>query len=952
MRPVHIRAEAESTLANALALAAKGQGSAWIVAGPAGIGKSTLLSRVAARAKHYSRLRVVRTTCTRPIVPLPEGTEATDRSFLQVPTHREAPSDSAYGVVARLLSQLDADVLASRRRGTGPVYSQVAALKMDPARIARAGLQPLGRLALDALLAIASSAATLLEGVLDIAGVSDEADFDSRRFINIFSVGLQDATRRPCLILVDDAQFMDPQSSEVIFTLVRNLADRPCMIVLAAEDDEMHALAQSELWHPLETAVGSAIAQGALSEIRPAPWSRETIVAFLAKQYSGLEHDAALVDLLALRTGGLPLFVTGLLAHLQETQRTQEVAGQWHLVGPIDNESLPRRIEEVLRSQLQRVDAETREAIERASVEGAHFHYAVVRALTAPTSDEALRAHLRAAEHYYGLIRTVVARDVAPLGGVFAFSRALIRDYAYGQIPRETQRLLHGIVADVLSSAAAETPGAFARDIVLHAGLAGRADLVLEHSGFVCKQALDARDWRTALSFAEAALRGSAPAAPESPAILELRRIEGESLYRLQRWDQAIGVLEEVFHEARGTGAFADSAHAMCLLSRIENIRGQGGRALTLAKDALRLATSAGAPALQLAALECIHRGLQSTWPITDRFAVYNEIILPELLRLLGDASSSGQAALEARVRRWLARVFRTLGDDGLSREHLAAALDLAWATRQYELIVALHYLKIDFASQGPDTAPMLAAYRDALSVARRIGDPTPLSNLLCNYGSRLKELRQYGDAQTALQEALALGEDIGSAELLCMAEGNLASLDEAKAAWPTARIHHLAHLKLAERVGNVGGVLAARLGLARVALAEGRSQESLRALQQIPWPTNGMAPERVEASLLEARVFLKLTRLREAEQAVNVAVRLAEEGRDNYWIATALLARAEFVLDGLDSRTAAEDISRATAGFRALTEQWVTSLPLRVALQHAEETRRTLAARGYLPAP
>jgi len=110
-------------------------------------------------------------------------------------------------------------------------------------------------------------------------------------------------------------------------------------------------------------------------------------------------------------------------------------------------------IQALLGARLDRLEQKERSVIERASIEGKVFHRGGVLALC----DDDLRAS--ADQHLRSLVRRDLVRPDAPdVAGedAFRFRHLLIRDAAYGSIPKETRAELHARFADWLERAATE----------------------------------------------------------------------------------------------------------------------------------------------------------------------------------------------------------------------------------------------------------------------------------------------------------------------------------------------------------------------------------------------------------------------------------------------------------------------------------------------------------------
>jgi DNA-binding CsgD family transcriptional regulator len=107
--------------------------------------------------------------------------------------------------------------------------------------------------------------------------------------------------RRPTVVVVDDAQWADEATLDVLRLLAGRLASVRAAVIVIYRDDEL------DRWHPLRILVGEIGAGQAISRIRLQPFSLETVTSLAARYRASPEE-------LFHRTRGNPFFVTEVLA--------------------------------------------------------------------------------------------------------------------------------------------------------------------------------------------------------------------------------------------------------------------------------------------------------------------------------------------------------------------------------------------------------------------------------------------------------------------------------------------------------------------------------------------------------------------------------------------------------------------------------------------------------------
>ncbi|MEP7033495.1 MAG: adenylate/guanylate cyclase domain-containing protein [Actinomycetota bacterium] len=242
------------------------------------------------------------------------------------------------------------------------------------------------------------------------------------------------ASRAPLVVDLDDLHWAEP----TLLDLVEHVADwsrgSPIVLLCSARPEFLDERsgwgggkmnATSFLLEPLPEAETERLAQELLGD-------------------TGARRS--LVERVAAASEGNPLFVEQMAAMITEDGMTGKDDPEAEL-------AVPPTIQALLGARLDRLEPQERAVIERASIEGKVFHRGGVLALC---NDE-LRAS--ADQHLRSLVRRDLVRPAAPdVAGedAFRFRHLLIRDAAYGSIPKETRADLHARFADWLERAGTE----------------------------------------------------------------------------------------------------------------------------------------------------------------------------------------------------------------------------------------------------------------------------------------------------------------------------------------------------------------------------------------------------------------------------------------------------------------------------------------------------------------
>ncbi|GAA4241534.1 LuxR family transcriptional regulator [Actinomadura meridiana] len=252
---------------------------------------------------------------------------------------------------------------------------------------------------------------------------SDEASDEERaRLFEVMLALLERLAERETVVLVvEDAHWADRSTRDLLAFLVRNLGIAPVLIVVTYRTDELHRT------HPLRPLLAGLERVERVRRMEIEPLSRAD-VATLVAELLGAPPTAGLVERIAARSEGNPLFIEALLDD----------------DGTLACE-LPESLRDLLLAGVQRLPEETQDVLRDASGGGTRIEHALLAAVTR-LDDTALARVLRPA---------VAANILVVEGDGYAFRHALIREAVHDDLlPGEYTRL-HKRYAEALE----EDPG-------------------------------------------------------------------------------------------------------------------------------------------------------------------------------------------------------------------------------------------------------------------------------------------------------------------------------------------------------------------------------------------------------------------------------------------------------------------------------------------------------------
>ncbi len=350
------------------------------------------------------------------------------------------------------------------------------------------------------------------------------------------------AERQPLLLVLDDLQWIDPGSVDLLFHLVRGLANSR-VVVLCAYREEEAALRQE---------AGPRRLLDVVAEVR----SVHGDVTIDLTHAAGPSFVDALLDaepnvlrrpfrsLLYQRTSGNPLFTIELLRGMQlrgELQRDQR--GRW-VEGPeLCWEELPARVEAVIGRRMGHLSQACRDMLAVASVEGEAFTAEVVAAVTRRTPAQVRELLSREAGRRHQLVAAHSVRAVDGLSlGLYRFRHGLYQTYLHNQLDAVEKARLHEQVGRELMRLYQPGPERYpelAHVLARHFEVAGVADEAVVQYATAARHALRLSAGSEAVAHLRSALRllrTLPPSAARDRRELELQLALGPPLTASKGW--------------------------------------------------------------------------------------------------------------------------------------------------------------------------------------------------------------------------------------------------------------------------------------------------------------------------------------------------------------------------------------------------------------------------------
>ena len=237
------------------------------------------------------------------------------------------------------------------------------------------------------------------------------------------------SNRGPVLVVFEDAHWIDPTSLELLSKVIGRLSELPVMIIVTYRPEF------APPWLDL----------GHVTMLKLNRLARGQVVDLIQKTAGGKILPDAIVEQIAIKSQGIPLFVEEITQWILESGSLEVDGDRYVLRQSIQDFTIPSTLQDSLIARLDRLGS-AKDVVLTASIIGREFSYELIEAVSS-TPQETLLVDLER------LVQSDLLgqRGAAPRSR-YVFKHALIRDAASQLVLKKRKRELHQRIAEALTS--------------------------------------------------------------------------------------------------------------------------------------------------------------------------------------------------------------------------------------------------------------------------------------------------------------------------------------------------------------------------------------------------------------------------------------------------------------------------------------------------------------------
>jgi serine/threonine protein kinase/tetratricopeptide (TPR) repeat protein len=357
--------------------------------------------------------------------------------------------------------------------------------------------------------------------------------------------------------------------------------------------------------------------------------------------------------------------------------------------------------------------------------------------------------------------------------------------------------------------------------------------------------------------------------------------------------DAALASLNETLKLRQEIGAKKEAGDTLIDLGAFYYDRGQYDQALKMFKESLEVQREAGDENYQSLCLNDIGVMYQSKGQYDDALTYLQQALqLREKLNVPGDIAETEHNLAETSAK---------MGQYEQALKQYFRALELYRSTgNKRNAAIDSYGLGILYGYQGRYGAAVNSE-EEAVKAFRELQERSPMmADMLSGYGGALAEAGRWAEAQKTSEEALSLARELKSESVVAQTLNFQGDSAFYRGDFRSAQALYGQALGAASRTKDRGKVLASKIGLAKVAIQQGRSREAIGSLRTLAQEADslGLKYLSVECSVDLGEALVNTKDYSRARQELEPTLAKAEKlglrtllARDHYLLATALRA-------------------------------------------------------------
>ncbi len=243
------------------------------------------------------------------------------------------------------------------------------------------------------------------------------------------------AASQPVLMILEDAHWLDPTTSELFGLLIDRLQSLPVLLMVTFRP----------VFEPPWTSHAANVTALTIGRL-----ARDQAAEIVERIAAGKKLPTEVQERILVKTDGVPLFVEELTKAILESDLLLDAGDHYETTGPLPALAIPATLHDSLMSRIDRLGP-VKEIAQIGAVIGREFTFELLAAV-APLGESGLQDAL---DQLVGW--ELVVRRGRPPETAYGFKHALVQNTAYQSLLKSKRQQLHARIAQVLEERFPET---------------------------------------------------------------------------------------------------------------------------------------------------------------------------------------------------------------------------------------------------------------------------------------------------------------------------------------------------------------------------------------------------------------------------------------------------------------------------------------------------------------
>jgi len=395
----------------------------------------------------------------------------------------------------------------------------------------------------------------------DVTTIDIQTERD-KLFDNMLNVIVRSSHNKPLMLFIDDLQWADSGTLQLLLFLARNITNSRVMLCSAYRTEELNDEGKPLDFYEQFKQIARNVTHHTVTLER---MSQEEISAMINSILGIKDVPAKFVSKLYGESEGNPFFVEEVMRSLMDEGIILRHGHIWDAGVDLSTVRIPNTIKDVISNRIARLDETEKKILKYAAVAGDHYTFDILREVTG-IDDEALLDSIDK------LMEADIIQEVPNAQEEeYRFDHKLIRSVIYDSMSKSRVRLMHKSVGEVIERVYPNNLDIWAFDLARHFSLGKQSQKNYHYSMMAGDKAFQALAFDRAVEYYVSALRtiDLLPASENFNKDSEKLRVSmmaGNLYFGLGLWNTATRYYEIALKAAKSYGDEKAEIKALILL--------------------------------------------------------------------------------------------------------------------------------------------------------------------------------------------------------------------------------------------------------------------------------------------------------------------------------------------------------------------------------------------------